>query len=214
MVELLGIWFAACSEHPIRPNVLVYHANLLSLGVEVCKNLTAGAWRLICRGAGRALTDQLLGQDTIFDQICVAAFIKESSQFLSVNILDRWHNMDPRLELELYQHLVAYLCGGIQLRDFRQWFDVATWDQQPWTSALVGSTELAMAEYLNKDRTEGELKMAFSEAVSNATIPVPASSQVRISTESESEVKTTPTWGATVRILGSPFARLHATESV
>lgn len=91
--------------------------------------------------------------------------------------------MDPRLELELYQHLVAYLSGRIQLWDFRQWFDAATWNQHPWTSPLVGSVELGLAEYLNHDRSENELRAVLSEAVSNATLVVPTSSTVRITTE-------------------------------
>ena len=122
--------------------------------------------------------------------------------------------MNPQLELELYRRLVAYLSGGLQLREFRQWFDAATWDQQPWRSALIGSVELAVAEYLNGDRSETDLKAAFSDAISNATLVFPDSALVRVVTESESVIKTTPTWGATVTILGSPAGRLRATECV
>jgi hypothetical protein len=122
--------------------------------------------------------------------------------------------MNPQLELELYQRLVAYLSGGVQLQEFRRWFDAATWDQRPWTSPLIGLVELAVAEYLGGDRSESDLKVGLSDAIANATLFVPMPSQVRIVTESESTIHATATWGAMVTILGSPSGRLRAAECV
>jgi hypothetical protein len=120
--------------------------------------------------------------------------------------------MNPQLALELYQRLVAYMSGSARLREFRQWFDAATWDLQAWKSALIGSVELAIAEHLSGDRSETDLKTALSDAISNTTLFVPSSSDVTVVTESESVVQATPTWGATVTILGSPSGRLRVVE--
>ena len=120
--------------------------------------------------------------------------------------------MNLQLELQVYQRSVKYLSGGSNLPEFRQWFDRSTWNERPWTSALIGSVELAIAEYLNGDRTEAELKAAFSDAISNVTLYIPVPSAVTVVTESDSVVKATPTWGATVTILGLPSGQLRATE--
>ncbi len=122
--------------------------------------------------------------------------------------------MNPQLELELYRRLVSYLSGAVQLHEFRQWFDAATWDQRPWASSLIGAVELAVAEYLNGDRTEVDHKAEFSNAISKATLFVTMSSEVTVVTESESVIQATPAWGATVTILGSPSGRLRVMEYV
>ncbi len=122
--------------------------------------------------------------------------------------------MNPHLELELYRRLVAYLSGLEQLRDFRQWFDAATWDQRPWNSALIGSVELTVAEYLSGDRSETEVRDAFFAAISNATLFVPLSAPLSVITDSDSVTKATPMWGATVTSLGSPSGQKLVAGSV
>ena len=64
--------------------------------------------------------------------------------------------MTVQLELETYRQLVAYLGGGVSLKNFRRWFDGHTWDQAPWDSPLIGQIELAMAELSSNNLTEQE----------------------------------------------------------
>jgi hypothetical protein len=79
--------------------------------------------------------------------------------------------MIAQLELDAYRHLIAYLCGGDSLRNFRQWFDAATWESAA-DSDLIGQIELGLAELSSGHRTESELKESFHNFASNLTLEI------------------------------------------
>lgn len=62
----------------------------------------------------------------------------------------------------MQRYLANYLSGEISLSQFRDWFDVETWDldMQPDTplAQVVGETELRLAEFTNGHRTEDDLR--------------------------------------------------------
>jgi hypothetical protein len=68
---------------------------------------------------------------------------------------------EPTLQ-DVQRYLSAYLNRKISLSQFRDWFDVETWDLdlQPETALgqTVGEIELRLAEFTNGHRTEDELR--------------------------------------------------------
>lgn len=122
--------------------------------------------------------------------------------------------MNLQLDFDLYQRIVAYLLQGASLQEFRRWFDAATWDQQPWKNPLIGAAELALAEYLNGDRSEAEVRDALSAAIANVTIVWPIPNAGGLVTETDNAIRITPGWGATVTILESASVLRPAVERV
>jgi hypothetical protein len=72
--------------------------------------------------------------------------------------------MGKELELEIREQLIRYLAAGTaSLREFRDWFDAATWDIEEqaisqFTSGLAAEIELRLAEYANGHLSEEELR--------------------------------------------------------
>lgn len=68
---------------------------------------------------------------------------------------------EPTLQ-DLQSHLADYLAGTSSLPEFRDWFDVETWDldMQPDEplGQLVGEIELRLAEFTSGHRTEDDLR--------------------------------------------------------
>jgi hypothetical protein len=60
-----------------------------------------------------------------------------------------------------------YVSGWISREQFEDWFIPATWDAQldPDTRKLVNRIKLRLAEFLNEDWTEPELKQELSRLV-------------------------------------------------
>lgn len=62
----------------------------------------------------------------------------------------------------MQRYLAKYLSREISLFQFREWFDVETWelDMQPDTplGQTVGEIELRLAEFTNGHRTEDDLR--------------------------------------------------------
>ncbi len=70
--------------------------------------------------------------------------------------------MNSSLLSEIRDHLRRYLSREITLDDFRDWFDVETWDIIDKCSAatqqLAGEIELRIAEFTNGHLSETELR--------------------------------------------------------
>jgi hypothetical protein len=71
---------------------------------------------------------------------------------------------EPTLQ-ELRDRLSTYLTGNSSLSEFRDWFDVETWDMaaEPDSSAreVAGEIELRLAEFTNGHLSEDELRHHF-----------------------------------------------------
>ena len=70
--------------------------------------------------------------------------------------------MNQSLFRELLMRLASYLGGNSTLEQFRDWFDVETWDLDLQSDTLLGQTvgeiELRIAEFTSGHRTEDELR--------------------------------------------------------
>ncbi len=70
--------------------------------------------------------------------------------------------MDSGLLSDIREHLRRYLSHEISLDQFREWFDVATWDvideSSPATQQVAGEIELRIAEFTNGHLRETELR--------------------------------------------------------
>lgn len=70
--------------------------------------------------------------------------------------------MNETLPFELYSNLVKYLSNSISLREFRDWFDAATWGVPgsglPVVEQVAGEIELRIAEHTNGHLDEEELR--------------------------------------------------------
>ena len=68
---------------------------------------------------------------------------------------------EPTLQ-DVQRYLCDYLTRKISLSQFRDWFDVETWelDVEPETprGQVVGEIELRLAEFTNGHRTEDDLR--------------------------------------------------------
>lgn len=68
---------------------------------------------------------------------------------------------EPTLQ-DLQSHLADYLTGKLSLSEFRDWFDVETWDiaAEPDTPIrqVTGEIELRLAEFTSGHLTEHELR--------------------------------------------------------
>jgi hypothetical protein len=66
------------------------------------------------------------------------------------------------LELQLRQHLSKYLANQMTLRQFLRWFTPISLDalesSRPGLQELAGEVELRLAEYMNGDWTEDDLR--------------------------------------------------------
>ena len=114
--------------------------------------------------------------------------------------------MIAQLELDTYRHLVAYLCGSDSLRNFREWFDAATWEHEA-ESDLIGQIELGLAELSSGHRTESELKEIFRNFASNLTLeiaPFRETVMLRITTGANNQLKTIRAAAGAGAISGNP----------
>jgi len=70
--------------------------------------------------------------------------------------------MKSDLVSDIREHLRRYLASEISLDEFRDWFDVETWDIidkcPAVTQQFVGEIELRIAEFTNGHRTEDDLR--------------------------------------------------------
>ncbi len=121
--------------------------------------------------------------------------------------------MNAALELEVYRNMVRFLKGAMSLRDFRHWYDSASWDQEVWTSDLASHVELALAELTSGHRTEQDVLAAFSDAVSGVTLHVPIVNFVAtFAGESQNPVRSLPTLLANSGSPGSTVGKLRVAE--
>lgn len=67
-----------------------------------------------------------------------------------------------QLDLEIHNQLVRYVAQEISAEQFRDWFDVATWDVEQsgnrTAQELAGEIELRLAEFSSGHLTEEELR--------------------------------------------------------
>jgi len=70
--------------------------------------------------------------------------------------------MKSDLLSDIREQLRRYLANEISLDEFRNWFDVETWDIidkcPPATQQFAGEIDLRIAEYTNGHRTEDDLR--------------------------------------------------------
>lgn len=70
--------------------------------------------------------------------------------------------MDSALLSDILGRLRQYVSHEISLDQFREWFDVETWDvideSSPATQQVAGEIELRIAEFTNGHRTEDDLR--------------------------------------------------------
>ncbi len=70
--------------------------------------------------------------------------------------------MDSNLLPEMREHLRRYLSREISLGEFREWFDVETWDIidkcPAATQQFAGEIDLRIAEFTNGHLTEDDLR--------------------------------------------------------
>jgi hypothetical protein len=94
---------------------------------------------------------------------------------------------------EILVMLTNYLSGRISREQFEDWFIPATWDasgiEDPDTLRLVRRIKLRLAEFLNGDWSEDELRDNLSTLVDRVPVyriamPAAASGRVEITTSS------------------------------
>jgi hypothetical protein len=78
--------------------------------------------------------------------------------------------MLTKLEITAYKKIVGFLGGTESLASLRNWFDENSWDCGVESSDLLGSIELALAEWSNGERTPEELRSAFILAIANVGV--------------------------------------------
>src|SRR5205823_14176719 len=113
----------------------------------------------------------------------------------------------------LYEHLVAYLSGKASLRDFRQWYDAATWDQHTCGNMLASDVELWLSEFSSGHRTEHELRDLLSEASARSIVPIQlftTAMPFAVSTGAANEAQLS--FSAAATTLGSFVGKLRETE--
>jgi len=75
--------------------------------------------------------------------------------------------MASELELEIQQHLMQYLSGGL-LAEFENWFLPALWEvdeEDENTRALAGTVHILISEFSRGDRTLEELRAGLAETI-------------------------------------------------
>jgi hypothetical protein len=105
--------------------------------------------------------------------------------------------MNSLLELEAYGRVVGYLSDRISLRDFREWFDSATWEQTAG-SDLLGQIELSLAELSSAHRTEEEFKEILHSYIPHLTLRLSPFSPTRATVETSTN--------NAIRMLRDPLA--------
>ena len=102
------------------------------------------------------------------------------------------------LNLRIREYLASYIAGRISFREFQNWFIPAVWNidqkRDPEAEVLAYGIMLRLAEYLNGDWTEDELKFKLNTLIEFHR---------EVSTSSSSEIKE-----FSVPRQGLPFDRL------
>jgi hypothetical protein len=95
------------------------------------------------------------------------------------------------LELEIREHLSAYLAGEISLREFEDWFFQKTWNadsvDDPALVDLIYQIKLNWAEFTNDDWSEEELRAMLEPLARQFTVS-PPSTQIVPSTSSKNDI--------------------------
>lgn len=82
---------------------------------------------------------------------------------------------------ELQDQVVRYLANRISLHEFRNWFDVASWEAEIEPNsrlyAMIAEVELRLAEYTNGHWTEEELREQMRKIVPDKFVLVEVSSK-------------------------------------
>src|SRR6266705_3914444 len=72
-------------------------------------------------------------------------------------------------QAELRDRVARFISGSMSLNDFEDWFVASSWNVHQQADVevqrLVGAIELALAEYSNDHRTEGEVRTLLQSLV-------------------------------------------------
>lgn len=120
--------------------------------------------------------------------------------------------MTTTLDNAIREHIYRFLAGDLELQAFEDWFVSAVWDvvgeANPNLTALIGSVELALAEYTSGHATIIDLREDLGDAMHTVAITISDGGSTTTTSDDNTFINQQVTMPAAVTVLRSVVASL------